>query len=393
VGSSPLLRAAARVVPHSLDVHMPDAAVTIIGGGVVGLAIAAELASRFSPLFVLERNAGYGQETSSRNSEVIHAGIYYTPGSLKARLCVEGREMLYRLCEAHSIPHRRVTKIITATTSDELPELDRLYKVASANGVPLEFLTAAQVHALEPHISTVGGLLSPTTGIISAHGLMDYYYHTARNSAAEIQLQCTVTGIDRTQDGYRISIDENGQRSSFTSEWVINAAGLECDTIASYAGIDINKAGYRLHYCKGSYFALPGSMRSLVSRLVYPVPTKYSLGVHVVIDLGGRLKFGPDAEYLPDRNPNYAVDPAKRHTFAESVRRILPTVSDDDLTPDMSGIRPKTQGQGDLAHDFTIVHESVRGLPGLINLIGMESPALTASAAIARHVAGLINAS
>jgi len=372
---------------------MPDAAVTIIGGGVVGLAIAAELAPRYSPLFVLERNARYGQETSSRNSEVIHAGIYYAPGSLKARLCVEGREMLYRLCETHGIPHRRTTKIITATTPDELPELHRLHKLGSANGAPLQFLTAAQVQELEPHVATVGGLLSPTTGIISAHGLMDYYYHAARSHAAEIQLRCNVLGVERQSDGYRITIDESGQSSSFSTEWVINAAGLECDTIASAAGIDVDKAGYRLHYCKGSYFALPGSMRSLSSRLVYPVPTKYSLGVHVVIDLGGRMKFGPDTEYLPDRALDYTVDPAKRHAFAESVRRILPTVKDDDLTPDMSGIRPKTQAPGDPAHDFAIVHESGRGLTGLINLIGMESPALTASAAIARYVADLIKAS
>jgi L-2-hydroxyglutarate oxidase LhgO len=371
---------------------MPDVAVTVIGGGVVGLAIAAELAPRYSPLFVLERNAKYGQETSSRNSEVIHAGIYYAPGSLKASLCVEGREMLYTLCEANDIPHRRVTKIITATKPEEEAELERLYKVGTTNGAPLEFLTAAQVHALEPHITTVGGLLSTSTGIISAHGLMDYYYHAARHHAAEVQLHCTVVGVEKRPDGYQVTIDEGGQQSSFTTEWVINAAGLESDTIASYAGIDIDAAGYHLHYCKGSYFALPSSMNSLASRLVYPVPTKHSLGVHVVIDLGGRLKFGPDVEYLTERKQQYDVDPAKRHAFAESVRRILPVVKDEDLTPDMSGIRPKTQAPGDPAHDFIIAHETARGLPGLINLIGMESPALTASAAIARHVAGLMTA-
>jgi L-2-hydroxyglutarate oxidase LhgO len=236
----------------------------------------------------------------------------------------------------------------------------------------------------------VGGLLSPSTGIISAHGLMDYYHHAARNHGAEIQLRCTVVGLERQQDGYLVTIDEGGQRSSFTSEWVINAAGLESDTIAALAGIDVDKAGYRLHYCKGSYFTLPPSMSSLASRLVYPVPTKHSLGVHVVIDLGGRMKFGPDAEYLPSRTQDYTVDPSKRHAFAESVRRIIPAIKDEDLTPDMSGIRPKTQGPGDPARDFTIVHETDRGLPGLINLVGMESPALTASAAIARHVAGLM---
>ncbi len=372
---------------------MPDVAVTVIGGGVVGLAIAAELAPRHSPLFLLERNAKYGQETSSRNSEVIHAGIYYAAGSLKARLCVEGREMLYKLCEANDIPHRRVTKIITATKPEEEPELERLHKAGTANGAPLEFLSAAQVHAMEPNITTVGGLLSPSTGIISAHGLMDYYHHAARHHGAEVQLRCTVVGLERISDGYRVTINEGGELSSFSSEWVINAAGLESDTIAALAGIDVDKAGYRLHYCKGSYFALPGSMNALVSRLVYPVPTKHSLGVHVVIDLGGRLKFGPDVEYLPDRTPDYHVDPAKRHAFAESVRRILPVVKDEDLTPDMSGIRPKTQAPGDPAHDFTIVHETERGLPGLINLIGMESPALTASAAIARYVARLLASS
>jgi L-2-hydroxyglutarate oxidase LhgO len=372
---------------------MPDVAVTVVGGGVVGLAIAAELAPRYSPLFLLERNAKYGQETSSRNSEVIHAGIYYPTGSLKARLCVEGRELLYRLCEVNDIPHRRVTKIITATKPEEEPELDRLHKVGTANGAPLQFLTAAQVHAMEPNITTVGGLLSSSTGIISAHGLMDYYHHAARHHGAEIQLRCNVVGIDRVSDGYAVTIEESGQRSTFMSEWVINAAGLESDTVAALVGIKVDEAGYRIHYCKGSYFALPGSMNGLVSRLVYPVPTKHSLGVHVVIDLGGRLKFGPDVEYLPDRTPNYDVDPSKRHAFAESVRRILPVVKDEDLTPDMSGIRPKTQAAGDTAHDFTIVHETDRGLPGFINLIGMESPALTASAAIAQYVSRLLSAS
>jgi L-2-hydroxyglutarate oxidase LhgO len=372
---------------------MADVAVTVIGGGVVGLAIAAELAPRYSPFFVLERNARYGQETSSRNSEVIHAGIYYPPGSLKARLCVEGREMLYRLCEANDIPHRRVTKIITATKREEEPELERLHKVGTGNGAKLEFLSAAQVHAMEPHITTVGGLLSPSTGIISAHGIMDFYHHSARLHGAEVQLHCTVVGLERQPDGYLVTIEEGGQRSSFSSEWVINAAGLECDTIAALAGIDVQQAGYRLHYCKGSYFALPGSMNSLVSRLVYPVPTKHSLGVHVVIDLGGRLKFGPDVEYLPDRRLNYEVDPSKRHAFAESVRRILAFVKDEDLTPDMSGIRPKTQAPGDPTRDFIIAHETARGLPGLINLIGMESPALTASPAIAKYVSDLMKTS
>lgn len=369
---------------------MADAAVTVIGGGVIGLAIGAELARTHAPLFVLERNARYGQETSARNSEVIHAGIYYPPGSLKARLCVEGRALLYELCERHGVPHRRITKIITATRPEEEQELERLLTVGTANGAPLERLTAAQVSAMEPNVTTVGGLLSPSTGIISAHGLMDHYYHAIRERGGEVQMHCTVVGLERVADGYRVSISEGGEVTSFTSEWVINAAGLEADTIAALAGIDVDAAGYRIHYCKGSYFALPGSMNGVVNRLVYPVPTKHSLGVHAVVDLGGRLKFGPDVEYLPDRTLNYTVDPEKRAAFAESVRRILPMVKDEDLTPDMSGIRPKTQAKGDPVRDFAIVHETGRGLPGLINLVGMESPGLTASPAIARYVAAMI---
>ncbi len=371
---------------------MPDAAVTVIGGGVVGLAIAAELAPNHSPLFLLERNTKYGQETSARNSEVIHAGIYYATGSLKARLCVEGREMLYALCARHDIPHRPITKVITATCREEAPELDRLDALAAANGVPLTRLTAAEVLALEPNITTVGGLLSPTTGIISAHALMDFFAHSAKQHNAEIQTHCTVVGLERTTDGFAVTIDEGGQRSSFTSEWVINAAGLEADTIAAHAGINVDAEGYRIHYCKGSYFALPGSMSRVVSRLVYPVPTKHSLGVHALMDLGGRLKFGPDVEYLPDRKQDYTVDSAKRAAFAASVRRILPAVKDEDLTPDMSGIRPKIQAKGDPVRDFVIAHETARGLPGLINLVGIESPGLTASPAIARLVAALMRA-
>ncbi|MEW6510993.1 MAG: NAD(P)/FAD-dependent oxidoreductase [Bacteroidota bacterium] len=369
---------------------MPDAAVTVIGGGVVGLAVAAELSARRSPLFLLERNPRYGQETSSRNSEVIHAGIYYPTGSLKARLCLEGNRILYDLCSRHNIPHARVTKIITATKPEELPELDRLHRLGTANGVDLRMITAEEVHAFEPEIRSVGGLFSATTGIISAHGLMDYFYHRAKEHGAELQMRCEVVGIERKSDGYQVMVREGQERSTFTSEVVINAAGLESDSIAALVGIPIDKAGYRLHYSKGSYFALPASFSGLVKRLVYPVPTKETLGVHAVVDLGGRLKFGPDIEYLSDRTLDYAVDESKRAAFAASVRRILPTVNDEDLTPDMSGIRPKLQGPGTPVRDFVIQEESNRGLPGFINLIGIESPGLTASPAIARLVATLV---
>ncbi len=369
---------------------MADAAVTIVGSGVVGLAIAAELSADHAPLFLLERREKYGQETSSRNSEVIHAGIYYPHNSLKARLCVEGRRLLYELCERHDIPHRRITKVITATMKEELQGLEKLYQHGIGNGVQLQLLGEKQVHALEPHIASVGGILSATTGIISAHGLMDYLYHAAKGNGAEIQMHCEVVGMERRTGDYRITIKEGESISSFSSERVVNAAGLESDTISRLAGIDVDAAGYGLHWAKGSYFALPSNYRNIMSRLVYPVPTSDTLGVHALMDLGGRIKFGPDIDYLPDRQLNYTVDESKRHAFAQSVRRILPMVKDEDLTPDMSGIRPKLQTQGGEVRDFVIREESDKGLPGFINLVGIESPGLTASPAIAKYVRQLL---
>ncbi len=369
---------------------MADASVTIIGAGVVGLAVAAELSRDFSPVYLLERNDTYGQEVSSRNSEVIHAGLYYPHDSLKARLCTEGNRMLYELCARNDIPHRRVTKIITATAPDELPALEQLYRHGKSNGVELEMLTGAEVHRLEPRIVSYGGILSPTTGIISAHGLMDYFYHKSREGGVQLQTRCHVVGVERRRSDFSIRIREGDQISTFTSEQVVNAAGLESDTVASYAGIDINAAGYSLHYCKGDYFSLPGSMSRLISRLIYPAPAQESLGVHAVLDIGGRLKFGPDVEYLESRNLDYRVDESKRHAFAESVRRILPTVKDEDLAPDISGIRPKLQAQGEPPRDFVIRSEEERGLPGLINLIGIDSPGLTAAPAVARYVRNLL---
>jgi L-2-hydroxyglutarate oxidase LhgO len=371
---------------------MADAGITIIGGGVVGLAIAAEVSRSNSSVVLLERNARCGQETSSRNSEVIHAGMYYPSGTLKARLCVEGNRLLYELCAANGVPHRRITKIITAARKEEIPELERLHALGKANGADLRLITADEVHALERSIVSTGGLFSPNTGIISAHGLMDYFHHRALDQGATIQTRCAVVGIDPGSGQYAVTIQEGGDLSTFTSEIIINAAGLDSDTIAGYAGVDLDAAEYRLHYSRGCYFSLPPSLSTCVSRLVYPVPQRDSLGVHAVVDLGGRVKFGPDVEYLPERVQDYRVDPAKRGTFAASVRRILPHITDEDLTPDMSGIRPKLQREGGPFRDFIIREESARGLPGFINLIGIESPGLTASPAIARMVAEMVGA-
>lgn len=369
---------------------MADFEIIIIGAGVVGLAVASRLSQRHPRLAVLERNEKYGMETSSRNSEVIHGGMYYEPGSLKARLCVEGREELYALCRANNILHRNITKIITAVVPEDMPKLEKIYATGTANGVPLELLDAAATLKLEPHIRTVGSLFSPRTGILSVHELMDYFYRTTVAQGGIVQHRSRVVGIHPSSGGYEVAIEENGRRSSVTSEIVINAAGLECDTIAEYIGIDVDKADYRLAYVKGSYFAVTPSKAALVSRLVYPVPVNEGLGVHALLDGGGRLKFGPDVEYIDGRTLEYHVDESKRHAFAESIRRILPMIADEDIEPDMSGMRPKLQKKGAPARDFVIVHETERGLQGFVNLIGIESPGVTSSPAIARYVEHLL---
>jgi L-2-hydroxyglutarate oxidase LhgO len=369
---------------------MADFEIAVVGAGVVGLAIAARLSERHKRLVVLEKNEKYGMETSSRNSEVIHAGIYYTPGSLKARLCVEGRDELYRICRAHNVGYRQTGKIITATSDREMEVLEEAFSYGTANGVPLELLNKEQTLRLEPHIRTVGSILSPMTGIVSAHELMDHYHHAATNRGATVQLRCEVVGIEKRGSEYSIGLLEGGGRSSVTCERVINSAGLYSDRIAQMAGIDIDDAGYRMVFAKGSYFSVPSSKARLVSRLIYPVPNKETLGVHVVLDLVGRVRFGPDTEYLDELKTDYSVAESKRAVFAESVRHILPAIADEDLTPDISGIRPKLQRKGEPEKDWIIVHEKERGLEGFYNLIGMESPALTASAAIARYVDHLL---
>ena len=369
---------------------MPDAAVTIIGGGVVGLAIASELSAAMSPVVLLERHRTCGQETSSRNSEVIHAGIYYPAGSLKARLCVEGKQLLYDICSSHSLPHRRIGKIITATAGAELDDLHRLFEHGRGNGVELELLTARQVLSLEPNAATEGGILSPSTGIVSAHALMDFFAHAARSNGATIQTGCDVKGIEKAGDGYRLTVTDHGEPATFTTGIVVNAAGLDADIIAALAGIDIDQAGYRLHWAKGSYFAVHGAKRRLVSRLIYPMPPRESLGVHAVVDLGGGLRFGPDVDYLEERVQDYSVLESKRAEFGRSVRQIIPLIEDEDLSPDQSGIRAKLQRKGEMQKDFVIRNESDKGLNGFINLIGIDSPGLTSSPTIARYVGGIV---
>jgi L-2-hydroxyglutarate oxidase LhgO len=368
-----------------------DTPLTVIGAGVVGLAVAARLVRRFPELVILERRERHGSETSSRNSEVVHGGMYYPPGSLKARLCVRGKQLLYELCQRAGVPHRRIGKLIVAMQPEEIPELERLLEQGRRNGVELELVGAEACRQLEPAVPAVAALVSPTTGIVSAHGLMDALLYEAIGRGAILQPRAELVGIERRDADYRLEIRTPEGTETLTSERVVNAAGLESDKVAALAGIDVAAAGYRLHWWKGSYFAVNGRKARLVSRLVYPVPDRVSLGVHAVLGLEGRLRFGPDAEHLSERQLDYAVDESKREAFAEAVRRLVPAIDAFDLTPDIAGIRPKLQAPGEEGfRDFVVAEEAARGLPGFVNLIGIDSPGLTSAPAIAEEVERLL---
>lgn len=363
--------------------------VTIIGAGVVGLAIAEALAEKNRQVVVLEKNDSFGQETSSRNSEVIHAGIYYPKEFLKSRLCLEGNRLLYAWCEKYGVPHRRIGKLIVAANEDECADLERIKITAEDNGVEnLELLGKSQLKSKEPEVVALAAIFSPNTGIIDTHRLMQTLLSSAEEKGAIITYRAEVTAIHF--EGAAWDLDMNDGAYRIHTKNLINSAGLHADRIAVFAGIDIDAASYRLKPCKGNYFTASPAPR--INHLVYPVPVKNNigLGIHATLDLSGRVRFGPDSRYLPtDRPYDYSVDKALRPAFHESINRYLPGVSMDALEPDMSGIRPKIQGPGDPMMDFIIQEESVRGLPGLMNLIGIESPGLTACLAIGKYIAGL----
>lgn len=371
---------------------MADVPLTIVGAGVVGLAIAARLAPRFPGLLVLERHRHIGMETSSRNSEVIHAGLYYPTGSLKARLCVRGAALLYEHCARHAVPHRRISKLVVAVEPSQEAELERIFALGTANGATLSRLTAAQCRALEPAVPATAGLLSPATGIVDSHALLASLLAQAERAGATLVRSGELHAMERDAGAYRLEVQTAAGLETVRSERVVNAAGLDADTVAALTGLDVDAIGYRQRWCKGSYFAVAAGRASTLSRLVYPVPTSVSLGVHAVLSLDGRLRFGPDAEYLPTRTQSYEVPEAKRAAFGAAVRRLVPTIRDEDLTPDLAGLRAKLQGPGEPARDFVIAEESARGLPGLVNLLGIESPGLTSSLAIAELVEELVPA-
>jgi L-2-hydroxyglutarate oxidase LhgO len=357
----------------------------VIGAGAVGLAVARAFARAGREVVVLERESAIGTGTSSRNSEVIHAGIYYPTGSLKAKLCVAGRNALYPYLAERGIAHRRCGKLIVATDRKQIAGLERLHAQAKANGVAdLRVLGAREAHALEPEISCVAALESPSTGIIDSHAYMLALRGEAEDRGAAIAFRSPLIG-GLVRQG-RIELDVGGaEPMRLLARNVVNSAGLFAQDVArSIAGFPVDRIP-PTYYCKGNYFSLSG--RSPFSRLVYPAPESAGLGVHLTLDLAGQARFGPDVEWI-DRI-DYDVDPGRGRVFYDAIRRYWPGLKDGSLQPAYCGIRPKIQAQGEPSRDFLIQGPDEHGVPGLVNLFGIESPGLTASLAIADYVLGM----
>lgn len=368
------------------ETNVEDIDVAVIGAGAVGLAVARELALRRREVLVLEANAVIGQETSSRNSEVIHAGIYYPAGSLMALLCVEGRHRLYRYLAERHVAFRQCGKLIVATNAAESARLAAVAAHARQNGVDdIVEIDAAAVRALEPALSCTAALLSPSTGIFDTHGFMLALQGDAENAGAALAFHAPVLGAKAGEDGIVLEIG-GGAAMQLRCRAVVNAAGLNACTLAARIEGMAPALVPKPYYAKGNYFSLSG--RSLFSRLIYPVPVPGGLGTHLTLDLAGRARFGPDVEWIDEID--YVVDPARGESFYAAIRRYWPALPDGSLRPDYAGIRPKLAAPGAGWNDFVIQGREAHGIVGLVNLFGIESPGLTASLAIAAHVAALI---
>ena len=358
----------------------------VIGGGVVGLAIARTLALAGRQVVLFEAERATGMHTSSRNSEVLHAGIYYPTGSLKARLCVQGRRMIEAYCNAHGIACRRIGKIVVAASNDEIAKLERYMAQGQTNGVEdLAWLDHEQVRALEPSVVCVRALASPATGLVDSHGLMASLASELRTAGGDIVLGSPVVGGEVADDTIALDVG-GGDPGRFHFRTVVNSAGLFAPAVArGLRGLDARfvPAPY---FARGHYFTVSGP--SPFKRLIYPLPGPDGLGIHVALDLAGNLRFGPDATWA--ESPSYAFDEARADAFYRAIRRYYPGLADGSLSPGFVGVRPKLGPAGSGFFDFVLQGREVHGVPGLLNLFGIDSPGLTSCLAIAEEVANRV---
>jgi L-2-hydroxyglutarate oxidase LhgO len=358
----------------------------VIGAGVVGLAIARALALQGRDVVVLEKAKLIGSETSSHNSEVIHAGIYYAADSLKARFCVEGRKRLYPFLEERGIEHKKCGKLIVATNATQVAELADIKKRAERNGVDdLRFVDGAELREMEPALAAKSALLSPSTGILDSHGLMLAYQGDMEDRGGAIAFGSSVDAMEIQDDGIVLHISGDAEMV-VKAKTVVNSTGFSAPLLAAKTtglAAEHQPKGY---YAKGNYFTLAG--RVPFSKLIYPVPEKAGLGVHLTLDLGGQARFGPDVEWV--ETPDYVVDPARGDAFYAAIRNYWPDLADEALQPGYAGIRPKLQAPGEAAQDFRIDGPKAHGIAGLVNLFGIESPGLTSSLAIGDYVASIV---
>lgn len=360
----------------------------VVGGGVVGLACAARISALGQRVLLLERHLHWGSETSTRNSGVIHAGLYYPTSSHKARLCRRGRDLIYARCERDGVASKRCGKLVVAVEAEEEPALWRLYERAVENGADeVRLLDRAAIARIEPHIRARMALWSPQTGIVDVHGLMECYRREAEAHGAVLLLGHSLVGVGFSGEGWEVAVRDlrADRQDKVRVQHLVNAAGLNAFDVARQCGLEPAQRGLQLHLCKGDYFSLAGRLRGIVRHLVYPLPSAAGLGVHLTLDLGGALNAGPDTEYVTELQ--YQIDPGKAAGFARALQRYLPAVDSADLSPNYAGIRPKLQGPGDSVADFALLTEADHGLRGQVHLLGIESPGLTASEALAEGVA------
>jgi L-2-hydroxyglutarate oxidase LhgO len=367
-----------------------QADIVIVGAGVIGLAIASQVAREGREVYVLEKKETFGKEASSHNSEVIHTSLLYPKGSFNAEMAIEGNALLYELCEKYSISHKKIGKLVVAVDETETEALEQMFEQAKEGGADLEMLSRRELNQVEPNVRGVAAIFSPATGIIDSVGLMRHFLNQARDKGAQIAYKKEVVGIDGLPGGYKVEVKESSGNFAFMTRILINCAGLYSDKVAAMCAIDIIEANYKLYFCKGEYYSLSPGKGGMINHLVYPMPLPGGLtGIHSCSDVWGRKRLGPDFYYVDEID--YKVNGSRKHLFYNSAKILFPFIEYDDIEAESAGIMARVYAKGEEFKEFVIRHEYDRDLPGFINLVGIESPGLTASPVIAKYVSNLVD--